>query len=259
MKVKGFTLIELLVVISIIALLISILLPALSKARESGRRISCLSNERQMMIAALAYMADNDDTFMFQAAWDGAVGNALASTTTEENWLRSMQRYFSVDSIEDTLNCPTVLSQTSTIDLSDKTSYASNGMLTWFGGKQIKSPSKVTSFSDELQVTAISVVRPFAPGNFGGFNTPPGQFPFESSAWVGWMRWGSGFMLSDKPHDEGRNHAFFDGHAEALSHKEITSMKYGLLIDGQDVIEPQVGGYLNTQRLGRPYWLKQTP
>ncbi|BAM03458.1 prepilin-type N-terminal cleavage/methylation domain-containing protein [Phycisphaera mikurensis] len=58
---SGFTLIELLVVISIIALLIGILLPALGAARASARTLSCLSNIRQMTIATLNYATDNKD------------------------------------------------------------------------------------------------------------------------------------------------------------------------------------------------------
>lgn len=57
----GFTLIELLVVISIMSMLMSILLPGLSRARESGKRVVCLSNLRQLTLAWNFYATDNDD------------------------------------------------------------------------------------------------------------------------------------------------------------------------------------------------------
>ncbi len=69
----GFTLIELLVVISIIAILISILLPALAKARELANRVVCMANVRGIIQGFLTYAQSNDGTFPVLAGMTGQI------------------------------------------------------------------------------------------------------------------------------------------------------------------------------------------
>ncbi len=57
---RGFTLIELLTVVAIIALLVSILLPSMSRAREQAKRVYCSSNLRSIGQAALAYANEDE-------------------------------------------------------------------------------------------------------------------------------------------------------------------------------------------------------
>jgi len=83
-KRLGFTLIELLVVIAIIAILAAILFPVFAKAREKARQTSCLSNNKQLGLAFIQYVQDNDEEYPsssnYGAGWAGRIYPYVKST-----------------------------------------------------------------------------------------------------------------------------------------------------------------------------------
>ncbi|MHC4227198.1 MAG: prepilin-type N-terminal cleavage/methylation domain-containing protein, partial [Planctomycetota bacterium] len=85
-RVEGFTLIELLVVIAIIAILLAILMPALNRVREQGKRAVCLSHLRQLGLVWIMYADDNDGNIVNGAAGhSGTPGDARHSN--ERPWV----------------------------------------------------------------------------------------------------------------------------------------------------------------------------
>lgn len=94
-KQKGFTLIELLVVIAIIALLLSILLPSLRKAKSHAKRVLCGTNLRQSGLGLAAYAYDNDDKIMpLSYTWgDPIEGSELDTIASWRNVIAFCTQY----------------------------------------------------------------------------------------------------------------------------------------------------------------------
>jgi len=104
---RAFTLIELLVVISIIALLIALLLPALGKAKEAAKSSLCLSNLRQLVLATTGFANDHDGVFTDPAYWvDGAPPHRVPSDPTNSETLRAGQLWDYVGGAEGIYVCP---------------------------------------------------------------------------------------------------------------------------------------------------------
>lgn len=88
-RTKGFTLIELLVVIAIISILAAILFPVFARARENARKAACMSNLKQIGLAAMMYVQDYDESFPSANEYSGST----EPDVTKGYWFTLLQPY----------------------------------------------------------------------------------------------------------------------------------------------------------------------
>ncbi|MCF7958834.1 MAG: type II secretion system GspH family protein [Phycisphaerae bacterium] len=238
---KAFTLIELLVVISIIALLVAILMPALGKAKQQARAMTCSTNNRTLCQAYHLYLAENEGKFL--PYYDAKTG------TGTNLWMNSISG--TIDNVQENRFCPNAGE--------DKIpgpggyqgdyrkpwgwngpsgqahgSYAINGWLYGPDDPWAKNLSNI-NFTSESSITGGSEVPVFAdsvwvdawPRDIDDFQTPYINNPkyFQTGYMQGGINQNMGRVCIDR-HQMKISVSFYDGHAELVDLEKLWTLKW---------------------------------
>ena len=246
---SSFTLIELLVVIAIIAVLASMLMPALSSARERGKSSSCMNNVRTLASACLQY-ADNNDSFMSRVGGINGFNNGKA-------WIGKCGKWSSIDLNEQGLvtpyfgnnikvkSCPSVEGDIINKDsglfhgggLGLNLNFGSTGMWSAVKLVQIKSPASKIMISDVMGTYRQTNVC------LGYKLTPYGSY---QTNWNGSA--GTGTADSCFRHIGRTNSAYVDGHVQSEMPAEL---------DISGVLAFYNVGWISADTINNPYRLTQ--
>ncbi len=184
---KAFTLIELLVVIAIIAILVAILFPVFARARESARRASCLSNEKQIGLGIMQYVQDYDQRYLVQ------------DETNNYLWYQPLQPYIKSDQL---FRCPS-----KTPDSSGAVSdYLINGLVAHGDSDAIfQNSAEQIILSERADGQADIDYHPWGAGGVAPSSAAPDATEYNGTT-----------VIAGNRHFDGSNYLFADGHAKWL-------------------------------------------
>jgi prepilin-type N-terminal cleavage/methylation domain-containing protein/prepilin-type processing-associated H-X9-DG protein len=227
----GFTLIELLVVIAIIAILAAILFPVFAQARSKARQASCLSNEKQVGLAIAMYAQDYDEVLPGNEQPFAGAGQPLgwmqpydpASPITYRVWAREIMPYVKNMAV---FRCPearprsadgdcgpaaTTPCEITGIPNAGTTNYLMNGIADTRPLAAIPTPADIIIVHEVRNYNRIAQQKPYIVVEGG-------------------KRIATGITHAyyDKPHNEGANLVFCDGHVKYQRRDSILVAQFGI-------------------------------
>jgi prepilin-type N-terminal cleavage/methylation domain-containing protein/prepilin-type processing-associated H-X9-DG protein len=264
MRIKGFTLIELLVVIAIIAILAAILFPVFSRARAKAQQASCLANVKQLALACMMYATDHKDYLPFNTCggwdnnwpgwwhyypWTTAIFPYVMPGSTPRNYSTGP----TVDAGQ-LFQCPSVPTEATPSWVQGQACpgvpiawcgyWCNNVVMQYHVPGSAVTAGNVGHGASLDQIPSTSQVILLGDGMYGNTANNRGDYNIWSCPYSGgWTTSGWNYPTSltfwdsptdnlpyqpFRPHQEGANWGFCDGHAKFLSLKQTNAGSFGL-------------------------------
>jgi prepilin-type N-terminal cleavage/methylation domain-containing protein/prepilin-type processing-associated H-X9-DG protein len=272
---SGFTLIELLVVIAIIAILLAILMPALSRVREQGRRAVCLTHMRSLTLCWIMYADENDDRLVNgEAHWAPTAAPAAPVPTSgphkgerywvgndcASNFMQGEQRpldmqkqairlgaLFPYCKTEKVYRCPTgIRGEMRTYS----TAYGMNGCFdaagTYSGNQGVRVGTTVLMVKRRAEIAVPAPAFRLVFLDEGRITPDSYAIHYLKPSW-----WDPPFVR----HGDGTNVAFADGHSDYWKYSGAETIQIGKMINPPHNYAPKTDeGIADVQRMQKATW-----